>query len=204
MLTEDKPTIAERYAVASETSNLRVQGPDKPGPADLILAAGMSRDRDGNPNTAGAVLSRLRSEFDQAHAEVRHEAAGQSIGVANERMLVMMRLKSLKAAKVEMEYMASERMCRRGMNGLLGSTGALSWQALSGWLDDRCSVCGGTGLIGGYDGTTQVQCKRCDGGSRRPFLGKTDIERAFVHGLIGDIGEAISRFEEGTQRALMR
>jgi len=196
--TDERPTIAERYAVASETSNMRVKL-DAPGPADVIVAAAFS----GEPG--GALFNRLRSEFDQAKAEIRHEAAGQSIGAANERMLIMMRLKSLKAAKAETRCMADDRAHRRGYDGLGSSElDNLAWQALSVWIDPRCAPCGGRGFTGGYDGQPQMTCRRCDAGNRRGFAGRSDAERSFVEGIVTDIEEAMQRFETGTVTALRR
>lgn len=195
-MTESPPTIAERYATATETSNMRVT--EAPCPADVILAAAFS----GEP--VGALFQRLRSEFDQAKAEVRHEAAGQGIGVANERMLVMMRMRSLKMARDLVLVMADSKATRRGFSFRGDTMRHLAWQALSAWLDPRCSPCGGTGVIGGYDGAPQLKCKRCNMGDRRGFVGKTDAEIAFVDGLVGEIGDAITRFEAGARAALRR
>ena len=54
---DQKPTIEERYSGAIHASNLRVQA-ERTGPADVLIAAGMS------PSRLGAALMRLHSEWD--------------------------------------------------------------------------------------------------------------------------------------------
>lgn len=249
------PTLAERYQTARETSNMRVTV--DPCPADMIMAAAFSRDPNGERNTAGAIFTRLRGEFDQIHAEVRKEAAApqpisrvqfasflqakrphnpallyrsderetylladgrtmtqtsnangvktytvEGIGAADERIAVMMRLKSLKAAKVALLAISDRRATRGRLTFAAHVMPELTWQALSAWLDPRCSHCHGVGFKGGYDGTPQTfKCIKCDAGNRRGFVGKTDAERSFVDGLIGDIESAMAAFEAGMSAA---
>lgn len=56
-MSDDTPTIAERYTVSVGSSNLRVIL-DRPGVADMVIAAGM------NPHRMGMALRRLASEWD--------------------------------------------------------------------------------------------------------------------------------------------
>ncbi|MGJ7611136.1 MULTISPECIES: hypothetical protein [unclassified Variovorax] len=59
MLTNDeKRGVEEIYTSATTSSNLRVEGPDRPGDADVIIAAGWNQSR------IGGALLRLHTEFD--------------------------------------------------------------------------------------------------------------------------------------------
>lgn len=64
MMTDEKPTISERYSSATESSNLKVNGPDKRDSADIIIAAGWLAD------SLGALLLRLRREFETASGDL--------------------------------------------------------------------------------------------------------------------------------------
>lgn len=54
---EERPTIGERYSSATESSNLKVSS-ERRGDVDMMIAAGWV------PDTLGALLYRLRVEFD--------------------------------------------------------------------------------------------------------------------------------------------
>ncbi|MFE1574290.1 hypothetical protein ACFIQG_21205, partial [Comamonas odontotermitis] len=53
-------TTQERYAAATQSSSLRVQGENIPGDADYLIAAGWCKSR------FGAALMRLQAEWDGA------------------------------------------------------------------------------------------------------------------------------------------
>lgn len=61
---EDRPTISERYSSATESSNLKVNGPDRKDSADIIIAAGWLAD------SMGALLLRLRREYEMASGDL--------------------------------------------------------------------------------------------------------------------------------------
>lgn len=237
MTDNTAPCISERYASATETSDMRIQL-DRINPGDLIIAAAFSGEQ------AGGVFARLRTEFDQARAEVRHDSAApvaiakgevdkyikaklaelivdglyrvndgriireqggkftiEGISFTDERMTVMTKLKSREAAKAEVRRMAASRAERRGAD-FGDHLRDLAWQALSVWLDPRCSPCGGRGFNGGF-GVPKIMCKHCEGStSRRDAIGKTQAEGAFIRALVGDIEEALQRFESGMLRAI--
>ncbi|MEY4415384.1 MAG: hypothetical protein RIQ53_2677 [Pseudomonadota bacterium] len=60
---EDRPTIAERYSAATESSNLKVEARRR-GDADMLIAAGWL------PDSLGALLLRLRSEYEIASGDI--------------------------------------------------------------------------------------------------------------------------------------
>jgi hypothetical protein len=87
---EERPTISERYSSATESSNLKVNGPDKRDSADIIIAAGWLAD------SLGALLLRLRREFETASGDLerarrfataRFDAAQEQHGRARKERL---------------------------------------------------------------------------------------------------------------------
>ncbi len=185
-MTDEKPTTAERYSTATQTTDMTVRRlVDGPGPADYIIASGWARGH-------GAVFVRLRGEFDQAHAEVAQIAAGRNVGAVNLRLLAMLRLKTLAHAKHILFCLAEDKAADR-FPALLDKARELAWQALSAWLDPRCTHCDGRGFNGGsHRGEHKTYCSHCKTtGNRRGFIGKSDAERSFVNALLNELDEAV-------------
>lgn len=64
MIEADRPTVAERYATATEAHSFKIDI-KRTGPADVLIAAGLAGDG------LGVSLVRLRAEFDTARGAVR-------------------------------------------------------------------------------------------------------------------------------------
>lgn len=159
-------SIEERYGRAINSSHLEVK--DTAGDVDVLIAAGWCGDG------LGAMLTRLRIEFDA----VRGTISAAEIGETNRRMLVMMRLRTLREVTAAINEMAAH--LARGREWPAEVVRGLAWRALSAWLDPNCQHCTGRGFTGGYDGP-HVLCRPCGGsGSRRANIGRNDAEREFA------------------------
>lgn len=190
MTNHEPPTIAERYASASTSSNLRCEA-DIRGDLDTIIAAGWSG------KTEGCILSRCRNEFDDAHASIPAD-----IGATNRRMLTMMRIATLPSAKAVVREWAQVRAIKFALDITDDGLRNLSWTALSVWLDPNCPSCSGRGFSGGYDGPT-LRCGHChESGKRRGYAGNSDAQRAFVEAIICRIESEVSAFQVETQGRL--
>ena len=215
MATADdlRVTLAERYGIATTTSNLRVG--EKRGDADLILAAGLQ------PNHLGVQLLRLQGEFDGIKAELAHaeEAArrleaqakradragvtedfdGPALAqiirrrsegeIITERFLILQHLGTLRQTKMAVWSFAmvladKQRFRQRG-----DVVQRLSAKALDIFLDPTCGACEGTGVVGsGYLGETMRVCDRCGGSAhRRDQIGSDARARWFGFLLLGDL-----------------
>ena len=185
-MTDDAPSISERYIVATTTKNMRVRGHTDKDRADIVIASGFAKG-------PGATFARCRAEFDQAHAQYRGKT-----DAANARWLACMKMPSLKAGKAAALEMATSRTWGLAPAVIV----ELSWQALSAWLDPTCAPCDGRGFTGGYDGP-QILCTHCRGtGSRRLQLGRSDAERRLAGWLAVQIDSAVSAHAGATARAL--
>ncbi len=73
-MIDEAPTLAERYAASLSSSNLRSRDSGRNEPIDLIAAMGWCGDG------IGAMLLRLRTEYDAVHGE--HRKAAQQLSAA--------------------------------------------------------------------------------------------------------------------------
>ena len=184
-ISDDAPSMAERYATAISTSDLRVRTGGRKA-ADVIAASGMA-------GGCGAVFARARAEFDFAHSELRGK-----VPAVDARMIACTKMPSLKDAKAEAINMAIRH--EWGLEPAV--IVKMAWQALSSWLDPICAPCDGRGFTGGYDGP-QVICTRCRGsGKRRDNIGKHDAERRLVTWLVAQFDVAVANHSCGILRAL--
>ena len=192
---DDAPTIGERYSRASESSDLRVK-PEARCDADYLIAAGWCGDG------LGAILYRLRSEFDHVHACVR---PGQPLNTA-ERVFVLSHLKSLPAAKEAIGKMAVFQATRRRFMRPDADALILAGRVIDVFLDPNCSHCEGRGFTGGgrhEDSGPQVICRPCGGsGKRRANIGRDDEERKFGAFLLSELERMTSEVEISMARFL--
>ena len=188
MEVDDRPTIGERYAVATETSDLRIKS-GRRGQADLILAAGMC------DATLGGQLFRLCAEHDHVAAAVR----GTAGNYATERALILMGLKSLRSTKDALGSAAIQlatRICfMRPDAEVLKITG----RVLDVFLSPNCPHCDGRGSTGGgrleHSGV-KVLCRPCAGtGRRHKDIGRDDEERRFAAAIMADMERKASEFD---------
>jgi hypothetical protein len=188
---DTRPDIAERYAAATTSSNLRCEARTQ-GPLDVIVSAAWANEEDGG------ILARARNEFDNVHASIP-----ASVGATNRRMLAAMGMGTLMAAKIVVRRWAAERAERRGWEYEEDELHKVAWQALSTYLDPACPMCTGRTFSGGYDGTPHIRCGHChETGKRRGFVGNTDAQRDFIEALIVRIESSVCDFAAATQRKL--
>lgn len=191
-MIDDIKTVAERYASAIESSNLRTKL-DRRCDTDMLMAASWAN------SPLGANLSRLRTEFDSAKAEVRGQGATSQIDM----VLALSKMPSLTSVKNELGRFAVRQATLRRFMEPDSVVLALVGQALQMFLDPTCHRCNGVGYTGGY-GLPEVVCKHCDGGKRTFRLaGRTESQREFLKFLMAQM-EASAGFAEDQMRKLLR
>lgn len=183
---QTKPDIGERYTSAVASSNLKVEA-EKRTPADMVIAAGMNRQR------LGMALRRLSTEWDsqakpkKASPEIlaAMQAAyvkldtgmvvykGQIITpamaahreaaewFAHELGLVFQRLKTLQEVRAALVHWGAEKGIE-GPEHVVGSV--IQW-----WLDPVCPACSGVKyrIIQGTGRTGSKTCPECKGSGER-------------------------------------
>lgn len=191
-MSDDVKTVAERYASAIESSNLRTRL-DRRCDTDILMAASWAS------SSLGANLARLRSEFDSAKAEVTGQGATSQIDM----VLALSKMPSLGSVKNELGRFSVRQATLRKFMEPDSVVLVLVGQALQMFLDPTCHKCNGVGHAGGY-GLPEVVCKHCDGG-RRTFrlAGRTDQQREFLKFLLAQM-EASTGFAEDQMRKLLR
>jgi hypothetical protein len=201
---DERPSFAERYGRATQSSHLKVH--------------------DG----AGAVMYRLRSEYDGVRASLRAaeahmpdwdkpaneleraailEAAkhppcmprvdkmlaevdrlrkeGRSF-MLTAHVMALVNLKTLALAKSALWLIAYDQLAPKGRFNISDKAAStVSGQVLDVWLDPICRSCDGRGFNGGrYRGEQQIRCRWCRStGLRRSLLGKTAEESRFAAAL---------------------
>lgn len=194
-MVDERPTIAERYSSAIETSNLKVD-PDSKRDVDFIIAAGWAGDG------IGGLLLRLRTEFDTVKTEVR----GSGDSDLTDRMLIMMRLKTLTPAVRALGELGTKQAEVMSLARPNREIEILIGQVLDIWLDPGCSPCEGRGYNGGgrHEHTgPQIICRPCGGtGNRKNRLGKDDEQRQFCQRILSLMEDAASRAEQKMRRVL--
>jgi len=192
---EDRPTTGERYANATESSNLRVIA-DRRGDADVLIAAGWCSD------TLGASLARLKTEFDTVRAEIR----STTNATVTERALVLMQLKTLRGTREVLGALARGRATRTGFDRPVDEINKLAGRVLDVFLDPLCGKCDGRGFNGAgrhEQSGPQIKCGTCKAtGRRKSRLGADEAETAFAHALLADIEEKASRFDQQLAKRL--
>lgn len=194
-MSEEAPTIAERYTRSTQTSDLRVR--ETPCDADTLIAAGWCGDG------IGASLYRLRAEFDRAHSLVRD---GRPLNLA-ERVLVLSRLKSLPSVK---EAMGKDGLRAWTYGGYpernVVDVQRVIGRVLQAWLDPTCDACEGRGFNGGgrlENSGPKVLCRPCGStGKRFSQIGRDDAERRFAAFYLAKIERQVSEAEKAMARFL--
>lgn len=176
----DRPTTAERYTRATNSSDLSVASRQR-GDVDLLIAAGWAGD------TLGVLLYRLRSEFDaekgaleMARTEarrLRNDASSlakrinyvtnaedaaklrDAIDVLQEkarttaqtaRLMSLINLKTLAETKQALGRFACIAATRKRFMRSDADVCKLVGRMLEAWLDPTCPHCHGVGYIGAY------------------------------------------------------
>ncbi len=195
--TEDRPGIAERYACAIESSNLRTSL-DRGCDTDVLMAAGWAKPDERETLKMGASLYRLRSEFDSAKAEVRGQGATPMVDL----VLALMKMPSLPSVKAELGRWAVRQATIRAFMEPDKVVLALVGQAMQMFLDPTCQKCNGVGKTGEYGGAMPL-CKHCVDGKRTfKLAGRTDQQRAFVQFVLSSMEKSASGAEDSMKRLL--
>jgi hypothetical protein len=172
----DAPTIEERYARATVSSDLKVR--ETHCDTDILMAAAWVH------NPIGMNLLRLRSEFDRVKAEV-----GPQGNAETQMLLVLLQLRgSLSTARNTLGTWGVARAQSRGYGWESGVTAKLVGRVLDVWLRPLCGPCDGRGYTGGgrheHSGP-RIRCAACgETGKRRQRVGKSDEERQFVDDML--------------------
>lgn len=190
-LTDDKPSIAERYSRAIESSDLRVR--ETRGDVDMLIAAGWSE-------SLGTLLYRLLVEFDAVRASVRRGPLNQT-----ERLLILGQLKTLREAREALGQFAIQQATRRRFMQPDAVVLKLVGKVLDVLLDPLCHHCDGRGFTGGsHRGEKRTLCQPCGGsGHRRYRIGRSEAEHQFTAGLLLDMEAKLAEVDRG-MRQLMR
>lgn len=190
MITEDKPTIAERYSRAIESSDLRVR--ETRGDVDVLIAAGWAEG-------LGTLLYRLMVEFDSVRADVRRGPLNQT-----ERLLILSQLTTLRDAREALGRFAIQQATRRRFMQPDAVVLKLVGKVLDVFLDPLCHHCEGRGFTGGsHRGEKRVLCQPCGGsGHRRHRIGRTDQEHAFTASLLTDMDCKLAEVSAAMKRMM--
>lgn len=180
--TEDPPSLAERYGRAIVSSHLRLE--EGHCDVDLLIAAGWLKDG------LGAMLYRLRGEFDTVRASVRRGPLNTT-----EMLLVLVQLKTLHATKQAFGEFAEVMATRSMFMQPAPVVASIAGRVLTAWLDQTCHSCEGRGFNGGtHRGEQTIKCRACAGtGQSRSSLGDSAEDRRFARLLLdmtaGMLGE---------------
>lgn len=219
---EDRVTIGERYAQATESSNLRA-GEKMGDPYYLIAAAQLEE-------TLGALLFRLSTEYDavrgehqladaayrQRTARADEEASSVKVGptrerelrdiaaaaAMTERALILSRLKTLRETKEALGSFASLLATRRKYMRPDAAVMLTAGQALQVFLDPLCSHCAGRGFNGGsHRGEPRIRCRPCrETGHRKASIGKDELSRQFGAALLVEMERMLATAAGGIAR----
>lgn len=184
--------IQERVIRARNSNHLECDEFD--GDIDVVMAAGMS----GEP--VGSIFARLRKDFDTTHAEVKRIEPGA--GAINHRLAATLRLPDLSAGKAEVMRIAMSLAERHRIMLDPDQAAAVTWQALSVWLDPTCGHCDGRGFSGGFLATKQ-RCRHCRGTAKRIMAVGDSVEEALlITRVVSAMDECMQRFHQATDQLL--
>ena len=168
LINEDRAGIEEQYSQATTSSNLRVEA-EKRGPADVLIASGMSNSR------IGGALMRLRAEYGSDSVPRRN--ASQT-----DHRLMMGRLKTLPAVL--------EAVSAQAYHWGIDRPQAVALAVVSHWLDNICRHCEGRGKEKIKDTPTLSgkNCKHCRGTGRIDLTHGSAGRRmeAYISDCVGD------------------
>lgn len=193
MTDTDRPTVAERYATATEAHSLKLDI-KRTGPADVLIAAGLAGDG------LGVSLVRLRAEFDSARSAV----SGSGNNSLTEHMLALMQMRTLREVKEMVGDLAAKQAVVTGFRSrhLLAITG----RVLDVFLDPLCHHCEGRGFNGGgrHEQTgPPVLCRPCGGSAHRSgAIGHNEAERDFARHMLALLERSATRAEGEMARRL--
>jgi hypothetical protein len=187
------PTVAERYTRAISSSHLRAE--DGRCDLDYLIAAGWLEDG------LGALLYRLRSEYDTARAVI-DGTCGDSI--PHRRLAAMQHLRSLAKAREALGSFAVILATQTGFMRPDREALILAGQVLEVWLDPLCHHCEGRGFNGGgHRGEQKHICRPCHGtGYRRGQVGRGAEQQAFASRLELEMAQRLTHVERQIRQYL--
>lgn len=191
-VTDEPRTLAERYSAATVSSHLRAQ--EGRGDVDYLIAAGWMQD------TLGALMYRLRGEYDAARASVPPVGS-----IPEQRLAAMLALKTLREARDAFgRFAAAVVATRAGFMRPDSEALTIAGQVLEVWLDPLCHHCDGRGFTGGsHRGEKQTICRPCRGsGHRRDWIGRDPEQRRFASRLLLELEQHQLHAERTMQASL--
>ena len=190
--TEDRPTMAEQYSRAMESSHLEVT--EERGDVDFLIAAGWTGE------SLGTDLYRPRMEFDGLNK--RELAMADTSLIA--RVMALAQMGSLHQTKQTLGRFALAHATRKKFDREPDAIMAVVGAALDVWLDPTCHHCGGRGFTGGFVGP-MIWCSHCHHtGSRRVRLAKTEDAHQFGRSLLNEMDRKCDRVAGMMKRFLAR
>ena len=197
MTNTDQPTIAERYATATETTTLKpTRANSSAGAVDVLMAAGMCREG------LGTRLLRLRAEFDALASEIR----GTGNNALTDTLLVLMQMRTLKTVKEHVGNLARQQAIVLRFHPNPDALAKLTGRVLNVFLDPNCWSCEGRGFTGGgqaQEPGPMVLCTPCKGSGRRnASLGRNEAERVFAAHLLALLEKSVDHAEHEMRRRL--
>lgn len=184
-MIDDTPTIAERYARATSSKRLHMVE-HSVGDLELLIAAGFIKEG------LGTTLYRLRAEMDAVSRQETAQAANDE----TVRLLLFMKLKSLKSVSTAVHAYALQSTVKRAYAGNEHQVADIVAKVMDVFLAPNCPRCEGRGYWGGY-GTPQVLCPApirggCGTTGRRSLRGLDDAGRRFAHWLLSELERKLS------------
>ena len=190
--TEDRPTMAEQYSRAMESSHLEVT--EERGDVDFLIAAGWTGE------SLGTDLYRTRMEFDGLNKRELAQADTSLIA----RVMALAQMASLAQTKQTLGRFAMAHATREKFNRAPEAIMAITGAALDVWLDPNCHHCAGRGFTGGFS-APMVWCSHCHHtGSRRVRLAKSEDAHQFGRSLLTEMDRKCDRVTGMMKRFLAR
>jgi len=185
--TTEKPNIDERYARAGNSRNLSVEE-ERTGDADVLIAAGWSRNR------LGSALLRLHSEWDSAEKPRMSREVGKVQArdwLLHEQKILMGKLKTLPAIR---EAIGLQVISWGWEGGEAKAASVILW-----WLDQTCPECHGTRYetVQGTNRHSAKACRSCGGTGKRTLPHGQEGKR-----LANLLDDCVSRARVQMKRAL--
>lgn len=182
--------IADRYARAVTSSNLRVQA-RTPGDADVLIASGLASQKlfQRAPPLA-SMLYRLRIEYDKVD---KRSLARVNVTTTNV-LLALTHVRSLLPARKALQNFVEGQAWREGMELDVETLERVADRVLDHFLDPICGACNGVQfkVVIGTGRLSGVACSKCLGSGRR-LLVYGDAARAEEYELTRAVRDAITR-----------
>ena len=205
----EAPTTQERYAAATQSSQLRLDARFT-GDADYLIAAGLSKA------SFGTLLMRLQSDWDSSTRRIPRKPTRRAIALAAQKSLgkgitkVTKEFSEAAREKLEAAYLSEVVMLSASLRSLAPARLHLSvklllegmsdesvTQIILGWLEPTCPFCSGRKFQLAKWSQTELSdqvCGGCGGTGERPLLGEVEeAARAYMDECVNDARQGVSR-----------